>query len=118
MGLSSLVREVWQLVLLFGIVSGFGAGLVASSLGPIIATRWFVRRRGLVVGVFGAAASAGQLLFIPILSGIGSTDRLADRACVVLAALVALAAIPAALLLRERPAAVGELPLGQPPGRR
>src|SRR6188472_3600327 len=67
MGLSALVREVWQLVLLFGIVSGFGAGLVASSLGPIIATRWFVRRRGLVVGIFGAGASAGQLLFIPIL---------------------------------------------------
>ena len=115
MGLSALVREVWQLVLLFGIVSGFGAGLVASSLGPIIANRWFVRRRGLVVGVFGAAASAGQLLFIPILSGIGTSDGW-RTAVVILAALVAIAAIPALLLLRESPAAVGSRPLGLPAG--
>ena len=115
MGLSALAREVWQLVLLFGIVSGFGAGLVASSLGPIIATRWFVRRRGLVIGVFGAAASAGQLLFIPILSGIGTSDGW-RIAVVILAVLVALAAIPAVLLLRESPAAVGTEALGQPPG--
>jgi sugar phosphate permease len=115
MGLSALVREVWQLVLLFGIVSGFGAGLVASSLGPIIATGWFVRRRGLVIGIFGAAASAGQLLFIPILTGIGTDDGW-RAAVVLLAIVVAVAAIPAALLLRESPESVGVAPLGQPAG--
>src|SRR5215207_6719070 len=72
MAFSAFATEVWQLVVLFGLVSGFGAGLVSSSLGPIVATRWFVARRGLVVGVFGAAASAGQLLFIPALTGIGT----------------------------------------------
>jgi sugar phosphate permease len=112
MGLSALATEVWQLVLLFGVISGFGAGLVASSLGPIVANRWFVARRGLVVGVFGAAASAGQLSFIPILSAIGTADGW-RTAVVFLAILVSIAAIPAALLLRESPAAVGERPLGQ-----
>lgn len=115
MGLSALATQVWQLVLLFGVISGFGAGLVASSLGPIVANRWFVARRGLVVGVFGAAASAGQLAFIPILSGIGTADGW-RTAVIFLAILVAIAAIPAALLLRENPAAVGERPLGQPAG--
>jgi len=100
-------------VLLFGVVSGFGAGLVSSSLGPIVATRWFVTRRGLVVGVFGAAASAGQLLFIPFLSGLGSGQgwRLA---AIVLGGLVAATIIPALVLLRERPESVGARPLGQP----
>jgi sugar phosphate permease len=115
MGLSALVHEVWQLVLVFGVLSGFGAGLVASSLGPIIANRWFVRRRGLVVGVFGAAASAGQLLFIPILTGVGESEGW-RTAVVVLAFLVALVAVPAVVLLRESPAAVGEEPLGAVPG--
>ena len=115
MGLSALATEVWQLVLLFGVVSGFGAGLVASSLGPIVANRWFVTRRGLVVGIFGAAASAGQLLFIPILSGIGSAEGW-RTAAMLLAVLVALAAIPAALLIRESPATVGQRPLGLAPG--
>ena len=115
MGLSALVHEVWQLVLLFGIVSGFGSGLVASSLGPIIANRWFVQRRGLVVGLFGAAASAGQLLFIPILTGVGTEQGW--RVAVILVAILAAAiAIPAGLFLRESPAAVGTRPLGQPEG--
>ena len=112
-GLSALAREIWQLVLLFGIVSGFGAGLVASSLGPIIANRWFVRRRGLVIGVFGAAASAGQLAFIPFLTGLG-TDQGWRLAVIVLAGVVAATVIPAALFLRESPATVDAVPLGQP----
>ena len=114
MGLSSLASEIWQLVALFGLLSGFGAGLVASSLGPIVATRWFVARRGLVVGVFGAAASAGQLLFIPILTAIGA-DAGWRTAVIVLAALVALAIVPSLILLKERPEAVGERALGQVP---
>lgn len=114
MGLSALAREVWQLVLLFGIISGFGSGLVASSLGPIIANRWFVRRRGLVIGLFGAASSAGQLLFIPLLTGIG-TEQGWRAAVIVVAVLAAAVAIPAGLFLRESPAAVGERALGQPP---
>ena len=115
MGLSALATQVWQLVLLFGVISGFGAGLVASSLGPLVANRWLVARRGLVIGVFGAAASAGQLSFIPILSSIGTADGW-RTAVVFIAVLVAFAIVPAALLLRESPAAVGERPLGQPEG--
>ena len=113
MAASGLATEVWQLVLLFGVVSGFGAGLVSSSLGPIVATRWFVKRRGLVVGVFGAAASAGQLLFIPFLSGLG-TGQGWRIATIILGGLVALTIIPALLLLRERPESVGLRALGPP----
>ena len=50
---TSLVREIWQLTLVFGLVSGLGTGLVASVLGPTVATRWFVRHRGLVTGILG-----------------------------------------------------------------
>ncbi len=115
MGLSALSTEVWQLVLLFGVVSGFGAGLLASSLGPIVANRWFITHRGLVVGVFGAAASAGQLIFFPVLTQLAISDSW-RYAVVVLAAMVALSAIPAAILLRESPTAVGGRPLGLPEG--
>ncbi|MES1239252.1 MAG: MFS transporter, partial [Chloroflexota bacterium] len=115
MGLSALATEVWQLVLLFGIVSGFGSGLVASSLGPIIANRWFVRRRGLVIGLFSAASSAGQLLFIPLLTGVGTEQGW--RVAVILVSILAAAiVIPVALFLRESPAAVGAEALGQPAG--
>ena len=52
---SARVVEVWQLVLVFGLLSGIGTGLIASVLGAAVASRWFVRHRGLVVGIFGAA---------------------------------------------------------------
>jgi hypothetical protein len=57
---ASFSREIWQLTLLFGLLSGLGTGLVASVLGPTVATRWFVKDRGLVVGIFGASNSAGS----------------------------------------------------------
>ncbi len=62
------VREIWQLSLFFGLVAGLGTGLVASVLGPTVATRWFVKDRGLVTGIFGASSRAGQLIFFPVLT--------------------------------------------------
>jgi len=115
MGLSALASEVWHLVLLFGIVAGFGAGLLTSSLGPIVANRWFFEHRGLVVGVFGAASSAGQLIFFPVLTSLAGADAWRP-AVVVVAALLAVSAVPAALLLREDPGALGLRPLGLPEG--
>ena len=108
---SGLSQELWQLVILFGLVSGFGAGLVTSSLGPVVATRWFVKGRGVVVGIFGASSSAGQLIFFPLLTAVAVVVdwRLAVT---VMAGLLVLAAIPAALLLVERPSDVGERPRG------
>ncbi|MPY65850.1 MFS transporter [Deinococcus sp. SDU3-2] len=73
-GLSTLSRSALGLHLTWGLLSGLGTGLVGSVLGATVATRWFVRRRGLVVGLFGAATSAGQLLFIPLLTGWAQRD--------------------------------------------
>ncbi|MFN8628779.1 MAG: MFS transporter [Chloroflexota bacterium] len=111
MGGSAFSRELWQLVLLFGLVSGFGAGLVASSLGPVVANRWFVRGRGLIVGIFGASSSAGQLVFFPALTALSVVAGWRAAASF-MALLLLLVAIPAAVFLRERPADVGELPRG------
>lgn len=114
MALSALASEVWHLVLVFGLVSGFGAGLVASTLGPIVANRWFSKGRGLVIGLFGGAASAGQLVFFPVLTSISGSDGWRTAVLVLAGALIAVA-IPAALLLRESPAEVGERPRGEDP---
>ena len=97
LGLSSLVEEEWQLTLVFGLLSGIGTGMIASVLGAAVASRWFIRYRGLVVGIFGAASSAGQLLFYPLLSAMveGSGWR---SSALMLAAAAALLAIPVALL--------------------
>ena len=112
---TSLVTEIWQLTLVFGLVSGAGTGLVASVLGPTIAARWFVRNRGLVTGIFGGSTSAGQLVFVPLLTWLAvSYDwRLA---AVVLGVLALVLVPPVLAFVRSHPADVGERPLGAPDG--
>lgn len=122
---TALVREIWQLTLLFGLLSGLGTGLVASVLGPTVATRWFVKDRGLVVGIFGASTSAGQLVFFPFLTALSVTVGWRLGA-VVLGALALVLVVPVLIWLRNDPADVGVRPRGategaiahvRPPGR-
>ena len=49
--LSLGMTQLWQLVLLWGVVIGVGTGLTAMVLGATVATRWFSERRGLVMGL-------------------------------------------------------------------
>jgi sugar phosphate permease len=116
-GLSTLagaaVNELWQLNLYWGVLSGVGTGIVAPVLGATVANRWFVERRGLVLGIFGAAASAGQLVTVPALMWL--VLAIGWRAgTVVLAAIVFLVLIPVLLLMRDDPGDLGLRAYGEP----
>lgn len=108
---SGFVREIWQLTLLFGLASGFGTGLIASVLGPTVATRWFLRHRGLVTGALSASSSAGQLVFFPLLTSIAVVAGWRTGA-VFLGILSLVLVLPVLLLVRNDPADVGERALG------
>jgi predicted MFS family arabinose efflux permease len=67
-----------------------------------------------VLGLFGAASSAGQLVFVPVL--MGSVVVIGWRASnLLLAAAAALVLIPVFFLMRDEPADVGQRPYGAPP---
>ena len=109
--LTPLMRESWQLTLLWGVVVGSGSGVVALVLGTTVAARWFEQRRGLVVGVLSAATATGQLAFLPVLASL--TEHHGWRWASILVAIVAVAIIPLVLLfLRDRPADLGVPPYG------
>src|SRR5216683_1389644 len=65
---SLVMTKVWQLMLLWGVVIGIGTGMTALVLGATVAARWFVARRGLVVGILTASVATGQLVFLPLLA--------------------------------------------------
>jgi sugar phosphate permease len=108
---SSLVKTVWQLDLTFGLMSGLGTGLVASVLGATVANRWFIEKRGLVTGIFGASTSAGQLIFVPLLvalaAGLGWRT-----ASLVIAGIAVVIVLPVIFLMRDDPADLHLKPLG------
>ena len=108
------ISTLWQLNLLWGVLGGIGTGMAAQVLGATVANRWFVARRGLVLGFFGAAGSAGQLLFVPLLMAL--VVAIGWRAShLVLAGAVALVLIPVFFLMRDDPADLGLRPYGAPP---
>jgi predicted MFS family arabinose efflux permease len=113
--LSSRLTSQLELNLFFGLLSGIGTGLVASVLGATVANRWFLERRGFVIGIFGASTSAGQLIFYPLLTTLAVT--IGWRSSAVVLALIAVAiSVPVLLLLREDPADVDARPLGAKEG--
>ncbi|KFL29224.1 MFS transporter [Devosia riboflavina] len=108
---SFFMREVWQLLLLWGVVIGAGTGMTALVLGATVATRWFSKRRGLVVGLMTASSATGQLIFLPILASL--TEAYGWRTAMTLAvAIIASAMVLVALLMRDHPADLGLPPYG------
>ena len=105
------MTELWQLNLFWGILSGVGTGVVAPVLGATVANRWFVERRGLVLGVFGAAASAGQLVSVLALMWLVVAAGWREGT-VLLAAAVLLVLVPVLLFMRDDPARLGLRPYG------
>ena len=109
---SLAMTRVWQLVLLWGVVVGIGTGLTAIVLAATVATRWFTKRRGLVVGLLTASSATGQLVFLPLIAEL--TGRFGWRlALVFVCGLLVLAAIVALLLMRDRPSDLNLPPYGE-----
>jgi MFS family permease len=99
---SLVMTQLWQLILLWGIVVGVGTGLTAMVLAATVATRWFNHRRGLVMGMLAASNATGQLVFLPLIAELAT--RYGWRmALVFVAAMLGLVALVAFLLMRDRP---------------
>ena len=60
------VTELWHFILLWGIVLGIATG-VTPALSASVASRWFIARRGLALGILTNANATGQVIFLPIL---------------------------------------------------
>ena len=113
-GLAAMLRlsSVWQFFLFWGVVIGIGTGAVGNVLGATIAHRWFRSHRGLVIGLFGAATSTGQLLFIPAMAAL-STQAGWRAAIGLLIGACIVVLIPVAIFMRDRPEDVGIRAFGE-----
>lgn len=113
---SFTMTGLWELFLFWGVVVGLGTGLTAMVLGAAVATRWFVARRGLVVGLLSASVATGQVLFLPAFAALSEAWgwRIALG---LLLAMLAVATVIVLLLMRDRPSDIGLLPYGatEPP---
>ena len=113
--LTTVMRSPWQLVLLWGVVVGVGTGAMAMVLAATIANRWFVARKGLVIGILTASTATGQLLFLPLLAAV--VQHVGWRAAALVVTGVALLLLPIVLLLlRDEPRDLGLRAFGDATG--
>lgn len=109
--LTTTMRSPWQMVLFWGFFVGIGSGSMALVFAATITNRWFVEKRGLVVGALTAAAATGQLIFLPLLSSVAINHGW--RWVSIIIGSAAIAFIPLIfLLLRESPEKHGVKPYG------
>ncbi|SMC21775.1 Predicted arabinose efflux permease, MFS family [Andreprevotia lacus DSM 23236] len=105
-GLSSLMQATWQLQLIWGLIVGCATGATSMTLGATVVNRWFIKQRGLAMGILTASSATGQLVFLPILAAL--TEQHGWRPVVLVVAVAAAVIIPLVLfLLPERPDRVG-----------
>lgn len=110
-GGSVLMTASWQLLVFWGLLIGLGTGSMALVFAATIANRWFVRRRGLVMGALTAGSATGQLIFLPPVAVVA--ESVGWREASLLVAAAALAAVPIVwFVLRDHPEDRGVLPYG------
>lgn len=110
---SSLMTQPWHYVATWGVVSGVGSGAVAMVLGATVVNRWFVARRGLMMGLLSASAATGSLIFLPGMAALAEAGGWRPVVLAIAGVMAVLAPL-VWLLLPEAPAAIGQKPYGAP----
>ena len=111
--LTIFIQAPWQLIATWGVIVGIGTGSMALVFAATVANRWFVKNRGIVIGLLTAASATGQLIFLPGLSHLA--NNYGWKSVSIAVASFALAVVPFIFLfLKERPADLGYLPYGAP----
>jgi sugar phosphate permease len=111
LGLMTTMTSLWQLHFFWGAIVGIGTGSVANVMGATIAQRWFRKHRGVIIGLFGAASAAGQLIFQPSMMSL--TETYGWRSAIIVATVaVAMLWLPVLIFMRDTPEQMRLRPYG------
>jgi MFS family permease len=111
LGLATLAQTAWQFYATLGVLIGIGGNLVGYGVQSVFLPNWFVRRRGLAIGIAFSGVGVGSIVLLPWMQVVIARDGW-RWACLGLALITAVLLIPLNLLLRRRPQDVGLHPDG------
>ncbi len=109
--LMSQINSLWQVYLIWGtfMAVGFSCGYI-----PVLSTisRWFVRKRGLAMGITVAGFSLGAIIWPPLIQWLISSYSW-QQAYIVLGLITIMLIIPLAQFMKHSPQRVGLKPYGE-----
>lgn len=109
--LATLVRQPWHLYATLGVLVGGGSNCLGYTGQSLFLPNWFVRRRGLAMGVAFSGVGVGSIIVLPWLQAL--IGRAGWRAaCWAMGILVLALLAPLNLLLKRRPEDLGLAPDG------
>ena len=109
--LMSRINTIWQLYLVFGVITGVGmSGLWVPMISTI--SKWFVKRRGMITGIVLSGVSLGTIIMPPLATWLIITYGWRTAYIIIgLAAMIVI--IPATQFIKRDPAQIGQLPDGE-----
>ncbi|MEH7275825.1 MFS transporter [Neobacillus vireti] len=109
--LTFIMNQSWQLIIIWGVIIGLGASLFLTVVSPYVANHWFVKRRGLAVGILTASTATGQLILLPVLAAMIENEswRTAMGLIMILSIIMIIIIF---LFMKNTPKDAGVLPYG------
>lgn len=108
--LTTVMNNPWELYLYWGVLVGVGTGCLALVFGSQVANAWFVKRRGLITGIFSAGYATGQLLFLPFVAA--TADSAGWRTATYIVTAFCIVLIPIFLVFFKNSPVAPETPYG------
>jgi MFS family permease len=109
------VTEEWQFILLFGVIGGIGNWGQAFPTNNALVPKWFVRKRGIVIGWASMGSPIAAMGLAPLMALVIDAHGWRAAWTILGVASLLLTVLPALLLVRQ-PEDVGLLPDGEQPG--
>jgi len=99
----SFATSLWQIYVLYGVLTSFGLAAASPVLATSIVSRWFTHKRGLAMSLATSGSAFGQLLIVPIATWIMLATSWQTTYHVLAVALLAVAVPLSAIFLRDAP---------------
>ncbi|MFN0304427.1 MAG: MFS transporter [Burkholderiales bacterium] len=108
-----VISQPWHLYLTLGVLVGGGANCMSYTAQSLFLPNWFVRRRGLAIGIAFAGVGVGGIVLLPWVQTIIQQEGW-RAACLTLGMLALVVLVPINLFVWLRPENLGLRPDGDP----
>jgi MFS family permease len=99
----SFATQLWQVYLLYGVLTSFGLAAASPVLATTIIGRWFTEKRALALSLANSGSAFGQLLVVPVATWVVLQTDWQTAYRMMAIALLAIALPLTVLILRDAP---------------